>query len=91
MIFILCIIAGLLLANLLSLSSNSKHTQNTPLPPTYIHNNKFKDYHNPIPSIKTINTKEAGLDEEKEQNQQRIFYTLLFLFVIITFLLIFKE
>jgi hypothetical protein len=91
MIFMLCIIAGLLLANLLSLFSNNQHTPNTPLPPPNNHDNKFQDYHNPKLSIKTLNTKEAGLHKEKEQHQQRTFYTLLFLFVIITLLLIFKE
>lgn len=90
MIFILCLIGGLLFANLLSQASRSKKKQNSPPPPPYGYDIKYPYYPIQQPPFNISDKKEVGIQKERDQTQQRFFYTLLFLFIIVALLLYFK-
>ena len=91
MIFILCLVGGLLFANLLSQVLRSKKKQSSPPPqPPYGYDAKYPYYPTQQPPFNISEKKEVGIHKEDDQTQQRFFYTLLFLFIIITLLLYFK-
>ena len=91
MIFILCLIGGLLFANLLLQASRSKKKQNSlPPQPPYGYDAKYPYYPIQQPPLNISDKKEVGIQKEGDQTQQRFFYTLLFLFIIIALLLYFK-
>ncbi len=90
MIFILCLIGGLLFANLLLQASRSKKKQNSLPPQPYGYDAKYPYYPTQQPPLNISDKKEVGIQKEGDQTQQRFFYTLLFLFIIIALLLYFK-